>query len=373
MKRIILLLMCVICTSLTAQNLVGEIYPDKAISMNHQMSFLGISFSKSLSSFENSLKQKGYRHVGEDYYDEHHYKGFLYGNKEVPLSIVFDDDHNIKMLYSENKFHNKAIALSYYNKMKQGITSNYSHTLKTTRNVFDKYNDTENHIYWDVFSTDNQFHIGHIELFMATHNDLSEYDVTFRYIDIPSNYSEYVLKKYDITDYIRPTYAMGYVEIYPCYSNLTLYNSDGSVEKYCIDLEHNIEKFILNNKYNNDEKKYILNQYMAKIRSEKRSKANYLFDITASIYFDNYTHDYERAKEEYNNHPHQMSKGELWFCLWEGSERIAKYKADGSYQRRMQMFINTWNSIAGSGGGSTNWDGLNDAQKAAIHEHDNAR
>ena len=68
------------------------------------------------------------------------------------------------------------------------------------------------------------------------------------------------------------------------------------------------------------------------------------------------------------------SPGEYIFRAIEGLDNIIRYKKDGSYDRRYQMFRRAWNrGVGGSSSGGTNWDGLNDAQKSVIHQNDNPR
>lgn len=68
------------------------------------------------------------------------------------------------------------------------------------------------------------------------------------------------------------------------------------------------------------------------------------------------------------------SPGEYIFRAIEGLDNIIRYKKDGSYDRRYQMFRKAWNrGVGGSSSSGTNWDGLNDAQKSVIHQNDNAR
>lgn len=372
MRKIILLLLCMICTIAYAQDIVRKVYPNASISKQHHMSFLGISLGNSVTAFDNALKQKGFKHVGNDYEDEHHFQGNLFGLKNFPLDICFDTNNNIYLIYSLNKYHDKNQAVLAFNRIKENLKRLYTNSNFIVRNTYNIYNNhPTNKCYWDVFSKDKTFYIGNIELSLDFQYSLNEYSVEIRIENVSNNHNEYLFKKYDISNYIKPFYSLGYLEIYPKYCNLILYKSDGTKEIFNEDEPERLEKFILDNNYTNNEKQYIFSQYLKKDVVVKKN--GYICDVMAS--FNNIKLNYDRAKEEYENSPEHMSKGELWFCLWEGSANVEKYKRDGSYKKRVKAFVSRWNNFvdSGSNSNSTNWDNLNDAQKAVIHDHDNGR
>lgn len=369
MRKIILFILCVFCTTVFGQDMVRPLYPNTTVSPNHHMTFLGVSMGRSISSFQAGMKQKGLKYIGNDAYG-YHYKGNIFGLQNFPVSIWLLDSRKITTLYSYKEFHEKNNAESYFKKIENGLNKIYLYKTTLERNNYgDKYK--EKYKYWDIFSQDKKNVIGTIVLSIIKHYNV--YSIELRIEDVLNNNIALVQKRYDLTQYVKPTYSKAYLDVFPKYSNLVMYNFDGTSEVYNIQSPEDFTKFIYSDKYNEFEKKFIFYEYAKEVKKMNISKTSSLYNLE-TIY--NLRLDYDRAKAQYlASHP-QKNNGygiaNFFFDSVMGKDLVNFYKSSGQYDYFIDC-LKKGSRKGSSSSSSTNWDGLSDSQKAVIHEHDNAR
>lgn len=370
MRKIILFILCVFCTTVFGQDMVRPLYPNATVSPNHHMTFLGISMGKSVSAFEAALKQKGFKYTKDPYSDEYFFKGNAFGLSNAYMKIFTDDSQHIKYLYITKKVYNKSAVEKSISALKNFINVNYKNKCYTERNLYREDNFKEKNCLWDIFSADKSYHTGNINVEIGYHS--IEYIFEVYVEDISNSDLNYMQKRYDLSQYITPTYAKAYLDVFPKYSNLVMYNSDGTSEVYNIQFPDDFTKFIYSDKYNEFEKKFIFYEYAKDVKKMNIPKSSSLYNLE-SIY--NLRLDYDRAKAEYlSSHPQNNGYGiaNFFFDSVMGKDLVNFYKSSGQYDYFIDC-LKKGSRNGSSSGSSTNWDGLSDSQKAVIHEHDNAR
>lgn len=376
MRKIILFIMCVFCTTVFGQDMVRPLYPNTTVSPNHHMTFLGVSMGRSISSFQAVMKQKGLKYIGNDY-NIYYFKANVFDQNNLPIEVNLNENKQIFYINSYKEIANKKSAILFFNKVQQSINNSYLNTSKTYRNIIGNNNDTTNYVYWDVFSKEKSAFLGTVILSMSTQHKYNTYYVELSIYDNYNCATEPVRKKYDLSKYISPLNLTGYLDVYPHYSNLTLYTTLGEKEIFSYDSPEDLIILLGDEDYSEMEKQCIIIEYIKEIRDY------YVPGNTVLINLPNYKPtitetrwDYDHAKAQYlASHP-QKNNGygiaNFFFDSVMGKDLVNFYKSSGQYDYFIDC-LKKGSRNGSSSSSSTNWDGLSDSQKAVIHEHDNAR
>lgn len=398
MRKILFVMLCLV--SMVAYSQKRNTYNAQ---IQEHIKFMNISLNENLETFKRKLRQNNYS--VKDYYYGDEYETVIKGNYGglSDFKFTIDYDYENKIIDSFSGF-KKCNTVAEANKL-FGILKNYINTKYKRANTedfnFEVIQGYKTHLYSKQILNAKNDIIGRISLSLSktSKNEYDEevspyYKITIRYTDRKnclksdrlSSYPISVPKecsmqgkydsninytRYNISVFSSPMFQVCYLDVNEEYLKFTSIREGKTYFMYAFEQDRTD---VLNNLFGvvvqDKDKGGIFQNYIKRTFLQASNNAllcTYnMMETAGNEYFIS-----KRNKSNDNNS--QMSAGEAMFCLWEGSARIAKYKADGSYYTRMKAFIRRWNAIAGSGGGSTNWDGLSDAQKAAIHEHDNAR
>lgn len=187
--------------------------------------------------------------------------------------------------------------------------------------------------------------------------------------------------EYDITKFTSSLFDKCILEKYEDYLRFIIEKNNKKYTIFAVeDDAFYIVHCLADNNTSLAEKKELMKRYFSSFKLSD----NYFKDCTYK-----YFKELDRAYNEEQIHAENVKKknekalqealaisspGEYIFRAIEGLDNIIRYKKDGSYDRRYQMFRKAWNrGVGGSSSSGTNWDGLNDAQKSVIHQNDNAR
>lgn len=382
MRKYILLLVCLMTLPVFSQYVEKDVYEGVTISQDHHMTVCGVSMGLDVHTFENKMKQKGFvvSNQNYDYYSDFGLKGKLLGMPYGFIDIITSSNSDIiKRIHLWKKYKISSQAYNCFNVIKNNVNKIYSSKTYSER-IF-SYGDNSKKIIinWDIFSSDKSKIIGNISLSTYLGNTTGEHEVELCIMDIPSNFSNerYTCQIYDISKYVSFHCTSGYLFIYPTYGNMTL-KPKGKDYFVHFEADEDILKVVNNNEFSDVEKNLIFSRGIQGYGKSISSLSNKYYYNNLDGYIYNASIDYKNEKRKHLAAQQQqsqgMTSGEAMFEIWEGTANVQKYKKDGTYQARLKNFINTWNAIAGGGsGGGTNWDNLNDAQKAVIHQNDNGR
>lgn len=384
MRKYILLLVCLVTLPVFSQYVEKDVYEGVTISQDHHMTVCGVSMGLNVYTFENKMKQKGFivSNNNRDYQSLFGLKGKLFG---LPFSFIdiyvpSVDDGKLEAIQIYKKFRNKQAALSSFNLVKNSINKLYPHRAYSERTIIFGTSNKEVVGIWDIFSQDKTKIIGNIRLSTELNNSN---DLTFniRISDVPNwqDGSRYTFKSYDLSKYASSRCDAAFFIESPTYYELIL-QPKGKLDFVRFDVsDKDIIKICNNPNYSDFEKNLFFSQGIDKLEKPLASLDNKYCYEGLDSYIYKASNDYSCEKRKYlaaqqKQQSQGMTSGEAMFEIWEGTANVQKYKKDGTYRARLKNFINIWNTIAGGGSGSgTNWDNLNDAQKAVIHQNDNAR
>lgn len=384
MRKYILLLVCLLTLPVFSQYVEKDVYEGVTISQDHHMTVCGVSMGLDVHTFENKMKQKGFvvSNNNRDYQSLFGLKGKLFG---LPFSFIdiyvpSVDDGKIEKIQIYKKYSNKQAALSSFNLVKNSINKLYPRRAYSERTIIWGTSDKEIVGIWDIFSQDKTKIIGNIEISaeLFDSNDLT-FCVTIS--DVPNwqKGTRYTFKSYDLSKYASSRCDAAFFIEYPTYYELILQPKDEFDFVRFNASSKEIVKICNNPKYSDFEKNLFFYLGIDKLEKPLASlDKQYCYEgLDSYIYKASNDYSYEKRRylaAQQKQQSQGMTSGEAMFEIWEGTANVQKYKKDGTYQARLKNFINTWNAIAGGGsGGGTNWDNLNDAQKAVIHQNDNGR
>lgn len=397
MKKVLLMLLVVIvCINCYAvDNVVQQRRnvrkaPVKPVSLvnDNQLSFMGVSFNMSYSNFAKALKAKKYNVVDKSsYYIKYEITGPAFGLSNCEVGIYAYDKNYICGVFADKTFTSSEAFQSARNSLYSYMNKTYPHYKEYNYDLIDENGILINYCHRAIYNESNVF-IGDFFISFKFFSDERKIEATIIMIDYKNNKkhsekeSNYVEDgKYDITKFTSSLFDRCILEKYEDYLRFEVEKSNKKYTIFAIaDDAFYIVDCLADNNTSLAEKKELMKRYFSSFRLSD----NYFKDCTYK-----YFKELQRAYNEEQIHAENIKKknekarqealsisspGEYIFRAIEGLDNIIKYKKDGSYDRRYQMFRKAWNrGVGGSSSSGTNWDGLNDAQKSVIHQNDNAR
>lgn len=391
MKKVFLILLGVIVciNSYAVDNAVQQhrnvrkasVKPVSLVNEN-QLSFMGVSFNMSYDNFAKALKAKKFNVVDESsYYTKYSISGPAFGVANCNV-YVSPWDECIRSISIEHIAKSEVAMFDARNKIQNYINRVFPYYTEYKYSLVD-----ENGHFIDfrcrAIRNKNSRHIGNL-YFSTEYQSQNHYKTIIEMIDqknfqkSESNKSDKIEEgKYDITNLTSSLFGNCSLEIY---DNFLRFDISKGYKKYTIFAinwdYYGLKYMIFSKKRSVSEKKELLRRYFSS------------FNLVEGDIYQCTSRFYDRLEQGFNEEQILQeredrimkeallvkSPGEYIFRAIEGLDNIIKYKKDGSYDRRYQMFRKAWNrGVGGNSSSGTNWDGLNDAQKSVIHQNDNAR
>lgn len=397
MKKVFLILLGVILciNSYAADNVVQQRRnvrkaPVKTASTvnDNQLSFHGTSFNMSYRNFAKALKAKKYNVVDEcSYYTRYKISGSAFGMSNCQIEGFPSDENYICGIVADKTFTSSEAFQSARSSLYSYMNKTYPHYKEYDYNLIDENGILINYCHRSIYNKSNEF-IGDFFISSKFITDERKIEVRIKIIDHKNNEkdnendSDHVENGvYDITKFTSSLFDKCILEKYEDYLRFIIEKNNKKYTTFAIeDDAFYIVDCLADNNTSLAEKKELMKRYFSSFRLSD----NYFKDCTYK-----YFKELQRAYNEEQIHAENIKKknekalqealaisspGEYIFRAIEGLDNIIKYKKDGSYDRRYQMFRKAWNrGVGGSSSSGTNWDGLNDAQKSVIHQNDNAR
>lgn len=397
MKKVFLMLLVVIVciNSYAADNAVQQrrnvrkAPVKKASTVNeNQLSFYGTSLNMSYRNFAKALKAKKYNVVDESsYYTRYKISGSAFGLSNCKIKGFPSDENYIYGVFASKTFTSPEVFQNARSSIYNYLNKAYPHYKEYDYDLIDENGILINYCHRSIYNKSNEF-IGDFFITFKFVSDERKIEVTIKMIDHKNNEkdnendSNYVENgEYDITKFTSSLFDKCILEKYEDYLRFIIEKNNKKYTIFAVeDDAFYIVDCLADNNTSLAEKKELMKRYFSSFRLSD----NYFKDCTYK-----YFKELQRAYNEEQIHAENIKKknekalqealaisspGEYIFRAIEGLDNIIKYKKDGSYDRRYQMFRKAWNrGVGGSSGSGTNWDGLNDAQKSVIHQNDNAR
>ena len=397
MKKVFLMLLVVIVciNSYAADNAVQQRRNvrkapfKKASTVNeNQLSFYGTSLNMSYRNFAKALKAKKYNVVDESsYYTRYKISGSAFGLSNCKIEGFPSDENYIYGVFASKTFTSPEVFQNARSSIYNYLNKAYPHYKEYDYDLIDENGILINYCHRSIYNKSNEF-IGDFFITFKFVSDERKIEVTIKMIDHKNNEkdnendSNYVENgEYDITKFTSSLFDKCILEKYEDYLRFIIEKNNKKYKIFAVeDDAFYIVDCLADNNTSLAEKKELMKRYFSSFRLSD----NYFKDCTYK-----YFKELQRAYNEEQIHAENIKKknekalqealaisspGEYIFRAIEGLDNIIKYKKDGSYDRRYQMFRKAWNrGVGGSSSSGTNWDGLNDAQKSVIHQNDNAR
>ena len=397
MKKVFLMLLVVIVciNSYAADNAVQQrrnvrkAPVKKASTVNeNQLSFYGTSLNMSYRNFAKALKAKKYNVVDESsYYTRYKISGSAFGLSNCKIKGFPSDENYIYGVFASKTFTSPEVFQNARSSIYNYLNKAYPHYKEYHYDLIDENGILINYCHRSIYNKSNEF-IGDFFITFKFVSDERKIEVTIKMIDHKNNEkdnendSNYVENgEYDITKFTSSLFDKCILEKYEDYLRFIIEKNNKKYTIFAVeDDAFYIVDCLADNNTSLAEKKELMKRYFSSFRLSD----NYFKDCTYK-----YFKELQRAYNEEQIHAENIKKknekalqealaisspGEYIFRAIEGLDNIIKYKKDGSYDRRYQMFRKAWNrGVGGSSSSGTNWDGLNDAQKSVIHQNDNAR
>ena len=397
MKKVLLMILgAIVCINIyAADNVVQQRRnvrkaPAKTASTvnDNQLSFHGTSLNMSYRNFAKALKAKKYNVVDESsYYTRYKISGSAFGLSNCKI-VGFPSDEKYICGVSANKtFTSPEAFQSARSSLYSYMNKTYPHYKEYVYDLIDENGILINYCHRSIYNKSNVL-IGEFFISFKFVSDESKIEVTIKMIDHKNNEkdnendSNYLENgEYDITKFTSLLFDKCILEKYEDYLRFIIEKNNKKYTIFAIeDDAFYIVDCLADNNTSLAEKKELMKRYFSSFNLSD----NYFKDCTYKYFKElqrSYTEEqmYAESIKKKNEKALQealkvKSPGEYIFRAIEGLDNIIRYKKDGSYDRRYQMFRRAWNrGVGGSSSGGTNWDGLNDAQKSVIHQNDNAR
>ena len=340
------------------------------VSQFHRLSFQGISMSYGVEPFRRQLQKRGHKTKIDPFDSRYSYMGMVGGQKDFQVFVNYDEDtKEIKNINALNIYPNSteaskaceiimanldkayphAVTDISHSQTEQGfvlhqyakkvLTADGKYTLGSVYLILNQFEHAVEVIYIDAYTAHQRDKVPYglldISKIMAPY-----YDHCFMFVD--DNSVDFEMFKGTKHGRLRAT-GHDRDDILNCvFRDRNTKNAVARLQNYLIGLPVFRDDYMINTSYSFDHPEYYPGgQNLAQQRQRREEMAkNYNFS------------DFIMEKI--------FSKQELDY-----------YKTYGTYQ----LLRNSLPAIFGAvgGNGTTGWDGFNDAQKAVIHEHDNAR
>lgn len=354
----------------------------------NQLSFMGVSFNMSYSNFAKALKAKKYNVVDKSsYYTKYAISGPAFGLSNCKVDIYAHDKNYICGIIADKTFTSSEAFQNARSSIYNYLNKTYPYYKEYDYNLIDENGILINYCHRSIYSKSNEF-IGDFFISSKFITDERKIEVRIKIIDA-KNIKKYFEKdpdhvengEYDITKFTSSLFDRCILEKYEDYLRFIIEKNNKKYTTFAIGADaFYIVHCLADNNASLAEKKELMKRYFSSFNLSD----NYFKDCTYK-----YFKELDRAYYEEQLHAENIKKknekalqealaisspGEYIFRAIEGLDNIIKYKKDGSYDRRYQVFRKAWNrGVGGSSSSGTNWDGLNDAQKSVIHQNDNAR
>lgn len=355
---------------------------------DNQLSFYGTSLNMSYRNFAKALKAKKYNVVDKSsYYTKYAISGPAFGLSNCKVDIYAYDKNYICGVVADKTFTSSEAFQSARSSLYSYMNKTYPHYKEYDYDLIDENGILINYCHRSIYNKSNEF-IGDFFISFKFISDESKIEATIIMVDYKNikkyfeNDSNHVENgEYDITKFTSSLFDKCILEKYENYLRFIIEKNNKKYTIFAIGADAFYIVHCLSD-YNAslEEKRELMKRYFSSFKLSD----NYFKDCTFK-----YFKELDRAYNEEQIHAENIKKknekalqealsisspGEYIFRAIEGLDNIIKYKKDGSYDRRYQMFRKAWNrGVGGSSSSGTNWDGLNDAQKSVIHQNDNAR
>lgn len=391
MKKVLLMLLVVIvCINCyAADNVVQQRRnvrkaPVKTASVVNEncMSFMGISFNMSLTNFAKALKAKNFNVVDNTLiFEDYNITGPAFGVENCKV-YIYNSDDGINEIYIEKEFASEKAWKEARGNIETYLNKAYPNFQATNYYLVDEKGTCIKY-HCRKIGNKNNVHYGNIYITAEVHNekrfsikaaiyDNKKYHEYFNRI-----HSNFDFTKYDISEFAPSSFDQCILDIHDDFLKFTVSINNHTSTFFAFEDDYSyFTNWFFYKETSTAEKKELIKRYLTS------------FDIDDSNIYECTKQRFKQLAKYYDQEQIRKQKedwimkeallvkspGEYIFRAIEGLDNIIKYKKDGSYDRRYQMFRKAWNrGVGGSSSSGTNWDGLNDAQKSVIHQNDNAR
>lgn len=391
MKKVFLILLGVIVciNSYAADNVVQQRRnvrkaPVKTASVVNEncMSFMGVSFNMSLTNFAKALKAKNFNVVDNTLiFEDYNITGPAFGvaNSKV---YIYNSDDGINEIYIEKEFVSEKSWEEARKIMETYLNKAYPNFQETNYFLVDE-NRTYINYHCRKIKNKNNIHYGNIYIKSELNNEnqicikAAIYDNKKYYTDFKRIHNEFDFTKYNISEFAPSLFDQCILDIHDDFLKFTVSTNNHTSTFFALEDDYSyFTNWFFNKRTSTAEKKELLRRYLTSFNLDNTG----FYQCTKQRFkqLAKYYEQEQIRKQEKDRIIKEAllvkSPGEYIFRAIEGLDNIIKYKKDGSYDRRYQMFRKAWNrGVGSSSSNGTNWDGLNDAQKSVIHQNDNAR
>lgn len=346
------------------------------------MSFMGISFNMSLTNFAKALKAKKFNVVNNTLiFEDYNVTGPAFGVENCKV-YIYDFDDVINEIYIEKEFASEKAWKEARENIETYLNKAYPNFQATNYYLVDEKGTCIKY-HCRKIGDKNNVHYGNVYITAEVQNEkrfsikAAIYDNKKYYRHFKLLHSEFDFAKYNISEFAPSSFDQCILDIHDDFLKLTVSINNHTSTFFALEDDYSyFTNWFFNQRTSTAEKKELLRRYLTSFNLDNTG----FYQCTKQRFKQlakYYEQEQIRKQEEDRIIKEALlvkSPGEYIFRAIEGLDNIIKYKKDGSYDRRYQMFRKAWNrGVGGSSSGGTNWDGLNDAQKSVIHQNDNAR
>ena len=391
MKKVLLMILGVIvCINIyAADNVVQQRRnvrkaPVKSANIVNEncMSFMGVSFNMSLTNFAKALKAKKFNVVDNTLiFEDYNVTGPAFGVANCKV-YIYNSDDGINEIYIEKEFASEKSWEEAMEKIETYLNKVYPNFQETNYFLVDEKGTKINYHCREIKNKDN-IHYGNIYIKSELNNEnqicikAAIYDNKKYYTDFKRIHGEFDFAKYNISQFVPSSFDQCILDIHDDFLKFTVSKNNHTGTFFALDDDYSyFTNWFFNKKTSDAEKKELIKRYLSSFNLNNFG----IYECSKEKFMQlaKYYNKEQILKQQEDQLLREALKvkspGEYIFRAFEGMDNIIRYKKDGSYERRYQMFRRAWNrGVGGSSSGSTNWDGLNDAQKSVIHQNDNAR
>lgn len=388
MKKFILFLF-LLCTLPTIAQvyICGELYP--TVTQGHHLSFLGIPFSADLKTFKLRLAKKNIQFVEKQYNRPRmFFKGDVFGIKTWKIRLNYTENSQVYSVLLSKDFDSENALINAKKIIFNSLIYIYGNVDQATSRITLRQDDFTQPYYEEVYrviSKDNCFILGTVLIggYFSNHDNKKCYTLYIEFTD-SNNYvkenGDDFLDFYDISKFTKPYFDSGSLQVFNNQLELRLRTSPHDIvgDVICLTKNENryISGFLADKHYTELEKEKIFRLYFKNIKyllSQIGKKYTLELDHCLDNCLDGYDYEIEDKKNTSSEKPNEnYGLANFLFDGFMGKDLIKIYKDTGMYDGLINS-LKRGSHYNGTQNNSTNWDGLNDAQKSVIHEHDNAR
>lgn len=350
--------------------------PSPVISQFHRLSFQGVSMALGADPFARKLAGKGLKVMKDSYDNRYTFIGSIAGQKDFFVSVWYDEKgKDIREISALHAYSSYLEASKPCEAMMTNLRKAYPHSLESITHTEVENGDIEHRLCLKVLSSDGKYNLGSVYYVLTQPKTDGATTVRVTYKD------SYVSTHLDGVDY-------GLLDISsimkPYFDHCLMFVDDSSVDFEIVkgdrkarvnamgpDREQILKCIFRDKDYKNA---------IARLQNYLGGLPVFDRNFTLGTY---YCFDHPELYPGGKNMMQQLKSRQL--AAQRMDYNISDFLMEKIFTKEELEYLNAYGSYkllrnslpaifgAVGGNGSTQWGGLNDAQKAVIHEHDNAR